>query len=223
MNTSFWQRLPYLLFAIGLVEEDKARELCREAVRIYDSEPDAERHFLSVFMCSPESPVGRELRRFVAGECINDLPLLAEERATLLLTPTTEESIEGKHAIVSRGLRHATNITPAYISINVLRAKLLERLLDARPEVITWLAASLPSRQPVQIAIALGLLAHPVLSDQMRKRSNMISSRSITHSLLTLVVYRCDAETQFASHKDADNRMSSRRKGIEKQQTKAGG
>ena len=34
MKTSFWQRLPYLLFAIGLMEEDEARDLCREAVRI---------------------------------------------------------------------------------------------------------------------------------------------------------------------------------------------
>ena len=52
MKTSYWQRLPYSLFAIGLLEADEARELGREAVRIYDSEPDAEQHFLSVFMCS---------------------------------------------------------------------------------------------------------------------------------------------------------------------------
>ena len=158
------------------------------------------------------------MRRFIIGDALQHLPNLAMERAALMLVPITEESIEGKHAIVARGLRRAARVSPAYISMNVLRATELERQLDKQPTLIKVMAAAVPSRTPFQNASLLGLLSHPTIQKQLETRmaSGKKMCKQLTHSRLGDVMYRCDADTQFAGHEDADRRMARRRRQFEK-------
>ena len=67
-------------------------------------------------MCSSGSAVGVQLRQFANGEAeLDTLPDLLEERAALQCASLTEESIEGKHAIVTVSYTHLTLPTRRFV------------------------------------------------------------------------------------------------------------
>ena len=223
LKLAFWQTLPYILFGIGAADLDEGKAAATRALELYDANPGGEHHYLTLLMCSHDSDVAVQLRQWASGEAeLDALPELAAERAALQCASITEESIEGKHAVVNRGLRGSTNISPAYVSAVVLRGPEIERRLEACASFLKAMAMVMVSRWALSMASALGLLGHPVLQrdlEESKRQGRGKKSRNLcvlSHRLLGEVVYRCDLDTQFATHSSAGAVVDGRRKFIEK-------
>lgn len=143
LKLGFWKTLPYVVFGLGDDDEDEARAACAQSVTMYDMLLDSdERDWFTEFMLSPKSDMGQQLREFASGEkALMELPLLQEERVIAQCVPITEESIEGKHAIVNRGIRHAGHVSPAYVSATVLRGGEIEDHITADPFVFAYVGS----------------------------------------------------------------------------------
>ena len=82
------------------------------------------------------------------------------------------------------------------------------------------MAMVMVSRWALSMASALGLLGHPVLQRDLEE-SNRRPKKTrnlcmLSHRLLGEVVYRCDLDTQFATHYSAGAVVDGRKKFIEK-------
>ena len=169
LKLGFWKTLPYVVFGLGDDDEDEARAACAQSVTMYDMLLDSdERDWFTEFMLSPKSDMGQQLREFASGEkALMELPLLQEERVIAQCVPITEESIEGKHAIVNRGIRHAGHVSPAYVSATVLRGRKIEDRIVANPSFLHTLAPNMGSSWPMTMAARLGILQHPALQQSL--------------------------------------------------------
>ena len=221
LKLAFWQTLPYVLFGIGAGDLDQAKAAATRAIELYDANPDGEHHYLTTLMCSPDSNVAVQMRQFANGEAeLDDLPELAEERLALQCASITEESIEGKHAEVNRGIRTGSCFSAAYVSAVVLRGPEIERRLEARAGFLKAMSMVLVARWAVSMAAALGLLGHPVLQrdlqEHKQRRPDACETQVLSHRVLGEVVYRCDLHTQFGTHSSAEKLVDGRRKFIEK-------
>ena len=124
-------------------DEDETRAACAQSVAMYDMLSDSdERDWFTEIMLSEESEVGRQARDFASGEeALMELHLLIDERVIAQCVSITEESIEGKHAIVIRGIRHAGHVSPAYVSATVLRGGEIEDHITADPFVFAYVGS----------------------------------------------------------------------------------
>ena len=213
LKLGFWQTLPYVVFGLGSTDIDKARASCAQAVELYDQlTATDERHMLTELMLSEQSQVGVELRQFAAGHSLNELAALGHERTVVQSCSITEESIEGMHAIVNRGIRHASHVSAAYVSCSCLRAGEIERRVEASPQFLNNMSQHLDqSRQPLTMAATIGILQHPVLQQCLEEGIHKKHGKSVLpFRLLTDVVYRCDVESQFADYSGVDKVVSKR-------------
>ena len=221
LKLGFWQTLPYVVFGLGSTDIDKARASCGQAVELYDQlTATDERHMLTELMLSEQSQVGVELPQLAAGHSLNGLAALGHERTVVHSCSIIEESIEGKHAIVNRGIRHASHVSAPYVSCSCLRAGEIERRVEASPQFLNNFSQHLDqSRQPLMMAATIGILQHPVLQQCLEEGIHKKHGKSfLPFRLLTDVVYRCDVESQFADHSGVDRVVSKRRIYIERQE-----
>ena len=219
LKLGFWKTLPYVVFGLGDDDEDEARAACAQSVTMYDMLLDSdERDWFTEFMLSPKSDMGQQLREFASGEkALMELPLLQEERVIAQCVPITEESIEGKHAIVNRGIRHAGHVSPAYVSATVLRGREIEDRIVADPSFLHTLARNMGSSWPMTMAARLGILQHPALQQSLSDGTHIHQNKAcVTHREVAEVVYRCDLDSQFAENSALDKTIDQRRKVIEK-------
>ena len=217
---AFFRTLPYSLASLGLPEAEARCHLraCREEFR-RSCQKDHHRITWNFFM---EPPLAAEVEAFLdQASPLEDLPHLQLQRGLFKLIPTAERSIERIHAVANKGLDRAKNISPAYLSFNVLRADECKAKLAQNKKYYRVLAEHFSGLTSADHAVRkLRIKLHPALTEN---DAAFDSRGRLSHRLVTSAIYHCDLEMQFqelmelrASIKQCrENRQKARQKSMQ--------
>ena len=155
-------------------------------------------HRWTIKFCSSSSKLYPLCLRFLNGDSLDTLPELKTAIAPMKFVILIEASAERNHHVGSHGVALRHRHTESFFSL-VLRMPFIQRQLDADPDFVTRLAEACGEvRDSKQLACRLGLISHPRVVAALTQQ---ISNRALAR-LLRPMVYRCDAESQYANMKD---------------------
>ena len=187
--------LPLSILGLGHWDEQKARELMWRAAAEYEAltpEEQESAHPLTKHVFASGARV--ELVKFLQGQSAETLPSLMKIRRRSLWCPVLEQSIERKHAQLHARIKAAPNHSAPYVSITERAPELTDLMSREASAINSFSAICADIRQPVLVAQALGLLAHPVF----RQAQTLRPKEALSHRLVAACVYRADPQTQFA-------------------------
>ena len=154
--------LPLSILGLGHWDEQKARELMWRAAGEYEALSPQDReaaHPLTKQVFSGD--VREELVRFLQGQDAQSLPSLMKIRLRSLWCPVLEQSIERKHAQLHARIKSAPHHSPPYVSLTERGPELTALMGRDASAIEAFSAICADIRQPILVAEALGLLAHP--------------------------------------------------------------
>ena len=208
MQTACWSQLPHKLCAIGHWLPDVARVHAATCLRVWanmsQEQKDAS-HQLSQLMLAHGSPLEQQLRDFVQGTSLDDLPELSRMAARLRFIPLCEKRIEGRRAFVHKVLKKASNAGPVFISM----AERMPLLIELSKEDVTVMKSLAQAAdelyRPLKAVAALGLSGHPelapIIANVVTPRWNgLVSVWGTTHKYskqVKKVVYHLDEVSQY--------------------------
>ena len=211
MQTACWTHLPQRLCVLGHFDEAVARSEAAECLRIWSGMTNQEKenaHFWTKALPDPSTNLGQQLRAFIRGAQLQDPELEKLERVAskFKFIPLSEKPIEGRHAIIHKTLKKASNAGPVFLSM-AERMPLMMQLSKSDPSFIVELARSSKSLyHPLQASIAMGLSNHPdllpKLADVQQTRQDlgscMVWGATHKHSkIVKKIVYHVDSTSQF--------------------------
>ena len=215
MQTACWSHLPHRLVCIGHFNEATARAEAAECLRIWvnmSAEEKQQSHFWTKELLDAQTELGRQLRAFIQGTSLQDpgLAKLDKVAAKFRFIPLSEKPIEGRHAIIHKTLKKASNAGPVFLSM----AERMPVLIEASKRdsgFIECLAKTSESLyHPLQASITMGISNHPDLIDKLadviQKRLDfrfMIWGATHKHSkTVKKIVYHVDSTSQFMNLSD---------------------
>lgn len=206
---NFYQT-PFVFCGIASADEEKGRACYRKGLRLarrMSPEQLAGAHRLTREMCTEGSETFAQFRQWCMGSPAEELPLVARLRVVLLLIPSIESTIEGRHATVHRSIRSAPHSGPVHVSLGE-RFPLLMEQVRKDPGVLKELVHDCERMyHPARGAASLGLSAHPslhgmyediVVQDPERGMELTLSSTWKHVSKVKGVVYHTDLRMQFS-------------------------
>ena len=200
-KTSFWGVIPWRLCGVLHHDVAEARASAAECLRQWDRRPHARKHHrVSAKFLSTGCVHRLNLERFIAGASWEDLDEdFVQEIVPLMFIPCAERLIEGRHALVSNRLSgHQKRRHPTIVSLSSGRLEEFSRRVLMRPETLKDVGEKLELvRSFPKVAEVLQIMDHPSISPlwrDVRKLSAHQWERPVCE-----VIYRCDAESKFAS------------------------
>ena len=162
VKCSYWSRLPWLLCALALVDEDEARVFAGRIIEAFnqDPRPPPVHHQITWNLMRPGSPFRIELELFHAGkprlQCSDYFLFWI---AVFRFLPIVETTIEEKHSRASLAAKaHHLGLTRISLSN---RLPLLERLLAREPgKLDAFLHCFEATRKLTQVPSGFGFEAH---------------------------------------------------------------
>jgi hypothetical protein len=200
VRLSFWEQLPWSLFAIGHHKRSVAIACAQRSLRQYaNSPPDAEHHRLTIELLDHQSVAGVQMRLFAQGTlALEDMPCLLSWAAKMKFAAVTERWIESLHAQTKRMLATAPHATMLHVAWHGVQLPLRSRLLQ-KPELINEFAAHCARcRNPAECLKAVGLWRHPAVVDLRRRVPLRELNRSNAAALIE-VLYHADAWSLHAA------------------------
>ena len=194
-----WQKLPWYACILGHADEQVAREGSRRVLELFAACPlEAANHRLTLLVCSSDAAVGQQLRAFAAGQPRSSLPDLYEMCCKLSAIPVTERCVEQQHGAIKL---HATfkHVGPLCVTA-ALRLPEIERDFKSKEDWMQLAAFAEKTKSIRRIPHLLGVQAHGWLRALPAGRA--LSTHKLV-SLLTAVIYRCDAPSQYDYHRAA--------------------
>lgn len=172
LKFAHWECLPYAAVALGHPDPDVARPILRRSLMMYDASELAHRHPLSESLLSAQGQHREELLSFLAGTDLQGLPSLHILAGKMALTTLVESSIEGKHALIARGIQHASNISCPFVSWTC-REPLLQKMMS-RPKFLEELSlCCMMARSPLQAVASLGLGDYPQITECLSRKGKV--------------------------------------------------
>ena len=202
---SHWQQLPWLLFALGHADQDKARQCMRQALSLYDSAPCD--HWVCFVLLAPGGHGREQMLMFVEGASLFDLPLLVGFASRFLFAPVTERWVEALHASSKKWLATAPNASVVHLAFFGMQSSLKD-LLRQRPGDLAKLAAFCGHvRNPYKACSSMGMADHPVVRGLLQASGKNVANRKFAW-LLRRVLFHCDKETLYGDLPDIPGQSS---------------
>ena len=197
MKLGHWQKLPWILIGMAAVDEDKARESARRALRMFDIDPRQEAHHRITWKwLRPGCMLRLAVQDFAAGvrrECLPEDAL--SELSVFRFIPCVETTIEEKHSRVAKSRRRHF-LSPVRISLSN-RMPLFERLVArAQISMVKFLELFGHARHLRKVSVLLNIAEHAELS----KRRISSSKRRKT---LSGIIYQVDLQSLFRTARAA--------------------
>ncbi len=191
LKTNSTVHLPLLLCGLAAASPEKASAAARTALHEYDRSAHAVMHHALATLCC-QGPFRPHLEAMACGGHLGDLPEDFQHIICgLRFVSFLEDTIEGQHARVARGLQHARNRTFTYTSCRLrmrnIRANWTAQGADERGGFRDLLCPLIPCN-PNDACAALGLDFHPALRG--------VSRKSLRHRFQR-ALYRFDPEAQY--------------------------
>ena len=213
MQTSCWTHLPHRLCCLGHFDENVAQSEAAECLRIWVGMSQTERqcaHPWSKELLGVGTELGQQFRDFIRGGSLTDpgFARLASVAGKFQFIPLSEKPIEGRHAVIHKVLKKASNAGPVFLSM-AERMPLLMKWSLRDVSLIADLAKKGDSLyHPLQASVTLGLSCHPdlaplvanVLQEQPDFGSCMVWGATHKYAkVVKKVVYHVDSTSQFMS------------------------
>lgn len=167
MQTACWTHLPHRLCCLGHFDESVARAEAANCLRLWASFSKQEQtsaHAWTKALLKPGSQLSQQLREFIRGAALKDLPELECVAAKFKFIPLSEKAIEGRHAVLHKTLKKASNAGPVFLSM-AERMPLLVHLSKTKPSLIQDLAQFAEDLyHPLKASITMGVSGHPDLA-----------------------------------------------------------
>ena len=208
MQTSCWTNLPHRLCCLGHFDESIARSESAQCLRLWIGMSDQERagaHPWSKALLGT-GDLGQQFRAFIRGTPLLECEKLDRVASKFKFIPLSEKPIEGRHAIIHKTLKQASNSGPVFLSMSE-RMPVLMRLSTQDMTLFEDFAKTADSLyHPLQAAVSMGFSNHPDLAplvanvfQQGRDRhSCMVWGATHKHSKpVKKVVYHVDSTAQF--------------------------
>jgi hypothetical protein len=195
LKTQHWQELPWLLCGLAHTDETVARTIAVNILQKYDSWPTAAvHHRLTLKFCSAnaDNKLQAQLRSFSEGASLQDLPDLLQEVSALRCIPVTERHVEAKHSLVLKALTHRHH-GPLSVSMAV-RLREIEKEFSSEKDFAELAACMAQLNRVRHIPEAFMMTHHPWIRSMPKEASS-----NAWVSLLSLIIYRCDLVSQYAS------------------------
>ena len=215
-----WQELPWKFAALNHIDPAQVRLQAQVLVDKLDSSPqqrDLHHRVTWLFLCKDsagnEALLLRQLRALASGQSLLADPDMLELRRfaqDLRFIPTVERVQEADHSIVKRTV-YLRKVSGPYVSTAIRTAEMQNKfrtpseyheLLQHWPKVL----------DADEVAQRLGVWRHPLYQQAIAEKHRM----SVKRQLLTVLVYRLDPESQFASTKQARRKRDRRARAVKK-------
>ena len=186
---SAWSVLPWFLCVLGHAHEAVARQGAKTILRMWEACADpAAHHRLTVYVCSPDTAVGEQLRLFAVGAERRSLPALYAIACKLAMVPVTERCVEAPHGRVKIG--------SAFKNAGPLEVALVHCFPDIQKYNMSDQASLDPAaccertKSMTSLPRLLGIMNHPLLQGLGSTSKNIKTA-------VVKILYRCDVASQF--------------------------
>ena len=189
-----WLHLPWFLAILGHHCEEIARDGARVALLMYSTcTAEAANHRLTILLCSENGALGQQMRTFAAGAARESLPDFFAFCCKLAAIPITERSIEQPHGAIklNTAYKHAG---PLCVTASVRFPEAEQHILGDSGALSVLVECVDVAKHLRKIPHHLGIQRHPWLRALPAGRA--LQSHKLV-SVLTSVVYRCDAVAQY--------------------------
>ena len=201
LRLTWFDTLPLKALTIGHHDEAKARAGLLISCAMYDRDvgrPGVQVHrFSERLFGHGAASLRAAVFDVITGAPFEDHPELLLLRAKARFASNIEIGIERDHAQLHRHILLASHHTEAYASLAMRKGEILDSF-DENPERARTFAGILSDvRSPGTCLSALGLAAHPVVSD-----SSSVSRDGklvVPQHIACRVIYRGDLQTQFST------------------------
>ena len=206
LKLAFWKHPPWMFAALAHPDPAEVRRCAQLCVEHLRANPNPLAHHRLSRKWLPGTHLFAELEAVAAGEHVFCRSLTLQlEVAGMRFLPTNETVIESKHANVTIGKKRNARMGPTLISLSN-RWKHIDDHLATAHGTQRLLDAFALARRPALAAGLLGLDGHPRLRDGIRRTIARESkgsgrTRDFLVGQLSLAVYHCDLESQFADAK----------------------
>ena len=200
IRSQLYESLPLKLLILGHLDVDKVRAGLIDCLLQYEAleNPDV----ISQSILWHASMRAEALRFVVEHIHITECPGLRRFRLRALFLPTTEISIERKHAELHRWILSAPHHSPAFASLGV-RRKEVTATVDDPLAFESLCEASINMHAPEDCLQVIGIVHHP--DTQQYRREDGTFSSSAPDSIAKNSVYRCDFLTIHRGVEGVDN------------------
>jgi hypothetical protein len=148
LKLSHWQQLPHVLFGIAHHDSNRARDLARRALQIFNmAGNDASHHWISLAVCSAGSVGHQQMVAFIAGAVLRDLPFLESMASRLKFSPIAERWVESRHALMKHSLRNCPHASAQHVAFFGMMPA-LRKFLQDRPQDFVELVRFQNKKQP---------------------------------------------------------------------------
>ena len=173
IRSQLYESLPLKLLILGHLDFDKVRAGLIDCLLQYEALENPDVISQSIL---GHAGMRAEVLRFVVQQVhITECPGLRRFRLRALFLPTTEISIERKHAELHRWILAAPHHSPAFASLGV-RRKEVTAIVDHPPELESLCEASINMRAPEDCLQVLGIVHHPDTQQYLREDGTFSSS-----------------------------------------------
>ena len=196
----FWQRLPWLLCALGHWDAGKRAFYAQLALQAWETAEKAgfqlsDHHPISVLFLATSGALREHVITCAHSGVVH--PRLAWHVCRLKLIPTAERTIEKEHAQLNLKVGKR-NVASPYSSLAGRMPYLLDEIERDKAYYDRLLEAYEEAETPDQIARGLRLERHPVwLQCTAQGQRFHLHDK---YRLLSKIVYRCDRSSLFASY-----------------------
>ena len=204
----FTDTIPFKIAVIAHRDEFVAREGIRECFKQFAGAAPttvAERpvhNRLSIKYLAVSSGLHDQMLMFLGGVKRSD-PRLLELRSNAVkfkFMRMAEQSVEGRHAVGKANVTLRAHHHEATYSLG-LRMGIIEAKLDEDPSYLSQFGAYCEKvRHPKEMAKHFRVLSHPMVAEALSLPVTKHRNQAVTE-ILRPIIYRCDAQTQFAVHK----------------------
>jgi hypothetical protein len=214
LKLNFWNELPYIIFGLAHFNEDVARSIAVLALALWvGSALPREAHHRLTIVFFAEGALRSELDAFIAGGTRNALPILWLALAKLFFVSITERDIEAVHAMLKQGVAGKGAFKDAVVSLASGRFLEIKRLVNNPKQgqsFLTKMAGFIDvARDLKALSVELCISTH-----------RLFDISGITVRTFRNVLYRADAQTQYANLKEAEaevDKSTKRRDKVKKQ------
>ena len=200
IKTSFWEQLPWALFAIAHDDVGKARDAACRCLRLYEAAgPDIRQQRLVADCCTPGSIGRRQLAAFRDGAELSALPSLEFLVSRMRFAPVVERWIESRHALAKRVLNMSPVTTALHLAFHLTLPRVRLRLAGGSAEVsraVHHLAQHCKAvRSAAKALVAVGFWQHPGIQEVFARLPGRRELNTKGRSAVVEVLFHVDGKT----------------------------
>ncbi|CAE7204740.1 unnamed protein product [Symbiodinium sp. CCMP2592] len=211
-----WQELPWKFAALNHVDPSEVRSQAVTVLGLLEKAPkDRALHHRKTwpFLEGSEAPIHQQLTALAAGTSLLSDPGLELLRGFVhefRFIPTVERIQEADHAIVKKFITHRVCSGP-YVSTAIRMAEMM-KLFDSVEQYQNLLRQWPKILDPDDVSKRLGVWRHPQYQQAVEDKVG----RKAKRILLSVLLYRLDPESQFASSSHVRKKRDQRARRLEK-------